>query len=319
MAPICITIRSLSGESTEIEIEASASIADLKVKIQAAAKIPIVEQRLVFAGTQLEEVASEAWRRRRQGTNGSVLSAALQVESIPDGAPLTLEHYSIQKGSVVNIVRRIASNTPVEADAPGSQTPVAPAPNPAPVQAPPVLEFMEPEPRNPGRAPLPPGNGGSGGYSGYGAQSSNGRDRAAQELTSRLESLDDVALYALLGPLLQKRPQLRTSLLQAPAAEERRPSVDRGATSSGAVDVVRASFNQARAARAGTPSEQREYRKGDLVYVFSNSAQRWCEGTVLQVSTQATGKIPQGSVEVSFELGQKWIAPQDAAKTLKAR
>jgi hypothetical protein len=147
--------------------------------------------------------------------------------------------------------------------------------------------------------------------------------------------MDDAALNSILGPLLQKRPQLRASLLQAPATEDRRPSVDVDrhpsagdvvkASSSAAVDVVKASFTQASQARAAKSSgtsaaaSEREYRKSDLVYVFSNSAQRWCEGTVLQVSLQATGKIPQGSVEVSFELGQKWIAPNDAPRILRPR
>ena len=39
--------------------------------------------------------------------------------------------------------------------------------------------------------------------------------QATPELASKLESMDDDALYALLGPLLQRRPQLRASLLQA--------------------------------------------------------------------------------------------------------
>jgi len=229
--------------------------------------------------------------------------------------------------SVVNIVRRIASSTPIESDAPGvvaGERSLTPAPvvanqgsDPAPNSSTgPVLEFMEPEPRNPvapGRAPLP-------GSAGYSAQSSTGRDRGSLDLTSRLENMDDVALYALLGPLLQNRPQLRASLLQAPAREERRPSAEsKERTSSGAAEVVRASFNQARSARSSGGPSEREYRKGDLVYVFSNSAQRWCEGTVTQISIQATGKIPPGSVEVAFELGQKWIAPQDAQRILRAR
>ena len=40
--------------------------------------------------------------------------------------------------------------------------------------------------------------------------------QATPELASKLESMiDDDALYALLRPLLQRRPQLRASLLQA--------------------------------------------------------------------------------------------------------
>jgi hypothetical protein len=346
MAPIRIVIRSLAGESTEIELQASATIAELKQVIQAATQIPVVEQRLVFAGTQLEEAASEAWRRRRSGNESSALSAALGVESIPDGAPLTLEHYAIQKGSVVNIVRRIASSAPAEPDALArGQTvenvapsrPPEPAPEPslpppsredpdvvaqirargsasqkAPENAPPpVLEFMEPEPRNQptsGR-PSPIGNGG------YGVPGMNGgRDQASEGLISRLDGMDDVALYHLLNPLLNRRPRLKESLLQAPQAREERSSAD---------SVAAASVNQAWRSQGlgeqSRPAEKREFRRGDHVYVFSNSAQRWCEGTVLQVSKEKSGKIPQGAVEVSFELGQKWIAPQDAPKILRPR
>lgn len=41
------------------------------------------------------------------------------------------------------------------------------------------------------------------------------------------------------------------------------------------------------------------------------------DGEVVQVAKELNGKIPGGSVEVSFELGRKWIAPQDLAKALR--
>ena len=57
---------------------------------QDALKIPTSEQRLIYAGTQLEELVTPLWRQRR---SSGALAAALGLDKLPDGAPLTLEHY----------------------------------------------------------------------------------------------------------------------------------------------------------------------------------------------------------------------------------
>eukprot|EP00439_Symbiodinium_sp_Y106_P003860 s7891_g1.t1 len=62
-----------------------------------------------------------------------------------------------------------------------------------------------------------------------------------------------------------------------------------------------------------------DWRRGDRCSVWSNSAQRWCDGEVVNLAERATEKVPQGSVEVAFELGRKWIAPSDLGRALSRR
>jgi len=359
-----IVIRSLSGESTEIDIEPTSSISELKHAIQAATKIPVAEQRLVFAGTQLEEAANEAWRKRRCG---GALSTAMGVASIPDGAPLTLEHYAIQKGSVVNIVRRIATNAaPSDANASGPPATDAPVAAPAgasdPLQARdvtdapvsqkvrdeptpktpvPVLEFLVPDPPRNAAAPAPdPFLGRGGGYGGSNVA------QVDSELVKQLNALSDTALHQLIAPLLDQRPKLRATLLApgsgmescfaSPAPPQRlaqnnaedasrhppRPPVDSAPAAASRADPSQHASPWGALAGAGSEpdrSQSQPYRTGDAVQVWSNSGQRWCDGEVLKVAKEASGKIPQGAVEVSFELGQKWIAPHDATRILKSR
>lgn len=66
---------------------------------QDALKIPTSEQRLIYAGTQLEELVTPLWRQRR---SSGALAAALGLDKLPDGAPLTLEHYG-PSTSLVNM------------------------------------------------------------------------------------------------------------------------------------------------------------------------------------------------------------------------
>ena len=61
---------------------------------QDALKIPALEQRLIYAGTQLEELVTPLWRQRR---STGALAAALGLDKLPDGAPLTLEHYGVSE------------------------------------------------------------------------------------------------------------------------------------------------------------------------------------------------------------------------------
>jgi len=354
MAPMRIEIRSLTGESTEIYIEPTATINALKHAIQEKTQIPVAEQRLVFAGAQLEEAVNEAWRKRRAG---GALSAALDVESIPDGAPLTLEHYAIQKGCVVNIVRRIATSaTTSDANAtgqPAADIPIAgsseatrmhtppragredpelvaqlsravPENNsstpPRARQTAPVVEFMQPEPLQNQAGPVvasAPSQGG--GYRGNDVTPVNGRGNsvADNDIAKHLSGMSDTALYQLLAPILEQRPRLRASLQQIPAATGA-TAEDPSRVTPPRAPVMSASVAPSAAARSDV--DRREpFRIGDLVTVWSNSAQRWCDGEVLRVARESSGKIPQGAVEVSFELGQKWIAPQDAPRILKQR
>ncbi|CAE8625835.1 unnamed protein product, partial [Polarella glacialis] len=67
----------------------------------------------------LDEFASEAWRQRR---SAGALAAALGLDLLADGTPLTLEHYGIQKGSVLNVVRKVSAPSPSACCAEESQT-----------------------------------------------------------------------------------------------------------------------------------------------------------------------------------------------------
>jgi len=55
---------------------------------------------------------------------------------------------------------------------------------------------------------------------------------------------------------------------------------------------------------------------GNLVSVWSNSAQKWFAGEVVAVAEVPSNEIPKGSVEVVFPLGRKWVAPADVPHVL---
>lgn len=77
---ITVTVRPLSGSTTAITILDDALVLDLKNSVNAALGIPAAEQRLIFAGRQLEDAR-------------------------------TLASYNIVNGSTINLVRRAGTST----------------------------------------------------------------------------------------------------------------------------------------------------------------------------------------------------------------
>jgi ubiquitin C len=71
-----IFVKTLTGGTVTIEVEATDPVKDVRVKIQNREGIPPDHQRLIFAGRQLE-----------------------------DGR--TLGHYDVQKGSTIHLVLRV--------------------------------------------------------------------------------------------------------------------------------------------------------------------------------------------------------------------
>lgn len=261
-----ISVRSLSGDAADIDIVPNMTVAQLKVAVEDAMHIPRTEQRLIYAGVQLEETVNEAFRQRR--CNSQDFSIAMDTPTLQDGMPLTLEYHGIQKGSVVNVVRR-----------------AAPSEGSTPKAAAPMTNVMGPCSANPVQ-----GNHESQCMGGTVHTVSNSE---VQTLAAQLTTLSDLQLLVLLRPVLQQRPALQAALL---------------ADAQSAITPAQSAI---------TPAPLALYQKGDSVSVWSNSAQQWYVGTINQVAEVSSDKIPQGSVEVHFELGCKWIAPNDVPKVLR--
>ncbi|CAE7821906.1 unnamed protein product [Symbiodinium sp. CCMP2456] len=271
-----IQLLDLEEEAADLDLEPSTTLPSLRRAVEAALGIPEAEQRLVYAGTQLEECVTPAWRARRSG-GGGALAAALGLERLLDGAFLTLEHHGIQKGSVLNVVRKVSQ--PEEASRNGYTQ----------VEAAYSAAQQPQQPQQP-LQPLPPQPGGQPELNATFPASA--LQRSPCSLHPQLDALNDLELLVLLRPLLRRRPTLRAALL----AEEAAPAVP--PSPAGAMAA-------APAALPALPPPGEPWRRGDRCSVWSNSAQRWCDGEVVNLAERATEKVPQGSVEVAFELGRK--------------
>jgi len=271
-----ISVRSLNGEAADLDLEPSTTMADLKAAIASKMHVPAEDQRLIYAGFQLEDMVCAAWRQRR-GSSAYIL--ALRANELPDGAPLTLEHHNIQKGSVINMVQRATRKASPEPGSEGTRAGDGAA-----------ATAVEPQGEEPILGPMVAA-----------------REDPAEVLGPHLDELSDADALRVLQPFLQRRPTLRAQIvawshgqgLVVPAAGH--AISGRSPTPTPPISVA---------------ASRCPYRVNDPVSVWSNTAQKWFAGEVVAIADGTTEQIPAGSVEVAFPLGRKWILPEDANKYL---
>jgi len=71
------------------------------------------------------------------------------------------------------------------------------------------------------------------------------------------------------------------------------------------------------------PQLEMKFSAGEQVLVLTDDGKKWMEGNILatfSVDTEAEGySIPAGTVKVSYELGIKWVMPQNMGTTLRKK
>jgi len=71
------------------------------------------------------------------------------------------------------------------------------------------------------------------------------------------------------------------------------------------------------------PQAEVKFNVGEQVLVVTDDGHKWMDGTVMAtflVDTEAEGySIPAGTVKVSYDLGIKWVMPQNMSNTLRKK
>lgn len=290
MSTIPLTIRTQGTQQEfEVNIEATATIGKLKLAIQEQTRIPSEDQRLIYAGTQLDEVVTEAWLKKKQSTD-SALAVATNANQLAVGDPLTLEHYGLQKKSTITVFQKQRPQAAAAAAAPPAQLQHSQAPE---------VQWQQPQSAPADRRPGADVSG-SGGYSA--GNSTRPEAQADEQLYRQLSMLSDHRLHGIISRLLNERQTLKDTLLKLPGSEHRSQHIPQ----------------QRQAPQHGGGLD---FRDGNPVKVYSNSSQTWFDGIVQTVAerTSPDGKIPAGAIQVQFNGSSKWVAPGDVQRILRHR
>ena len=100
-----IFVKTLTGKTITLDVEPSDTIENVKAKIQDKEGIPPDQQRLIFAGKQLEDNRTKAKIQDKEGIPPDQQRLIFAGKQLEDNR--TLADYNIQKESTLHLVLRL--------------------------------------------------------------------------------------------------------------------------------------------------------------------------------------------------------------------